>query len=697
MSSTTATSSRWQALSRCVHPLVHPLVVFAAMLVLYALTMPRTITLEDAGLFQMVCHLGGISHPPGYPLFTLLCQGIVRVPNVVNGNLVSAVFGALAVAMLYEVAWAIRPDRTFAYTASLAWGLTTTFWSQAIIIEVYTLAALLFMVCWWLTFRFVKTRNRRYWFALCLCYGLSLSNHWPLMLLSTMGIVATAWPALSDLLRRCRSPTFLAASLGLFILGLMPYVSLVLNPDPRIAVFGGIHSFDGFLHYVARAEYADSNSAAGLTDKIQYAGWLLRLSFTQLGIVGAPLVLLGLVDSFRTLRRSSATALVLVFLGSTYVLLMLLNFEYSAFFRAVWRPYPIVAFAAIAIWFALGVSLVAGVVRGIAGWIGWLVAPAALLAALMVNFPAMDRSDSHLVDDYLRTVLTTLPRDAVLFVQGDNETGPIGFLHYVEGVRPDVEVRDWDDLVFDNRLASPFASEKAQLRQFKAFIAATPRPVFLMDDTVSPRIDYGAYYQIQAKGADGYRFLPEFGVLVDMLVKVDRHGLVTDLHEQHFVFERLLQFSKQYVGYSLAHSHEPIAADIMSRLNELQRTFPGKLITMQQLVPLAADRQQKQLLLKLAAGAERQMPDFATPQSLAVFYELYGRVELMAPMDTMLAEKYFKKSIDAYPVRANTSICRLQALYRREGKANLERAITSRFAGLACGSPSGKKGHKNAS
>ena len=664
--------------------LLHPLLVFAAMLALYARTMPRTITLEDAGLFQMVCHLGGISHPPGYPLFTLLCNAAVQYPNAINGNLVSAVFGAMAVAVLHEVAFIIRRDRQFAYVASLAWGLTTTFWSQSIIIEVYTLAALVFMVCWWLTFTFEKTRDVRFWYALCFTYGLALSDHWPLTILSSLTIVATLWPALPDLLRRAKSPRFVAATLGCLLLGLIPYISLVINPDPKIAVFGGIHSVKGFIHYIARSEYSDSNPAAGIRDKLLYAEWLFRHMLWQLGPVALPFILLGIVESFRRLRMSVAVALVCLFLGSTYLLLMLLNFEYSPFFKATFRPYPIIAVAALAIWFALGVSTTAAFVGRFAESGRLLVAPAILLTGLFYNFPDMDRSHSHLVDDYMRTLLTSLPKDAVLFVQGDNDTGPIGFLHYVEGVRPDVEVREWNDLVFDNRLVSPFTSDDEQMEKNKAFVVASKRPVFTVEDDMSPHINYGGYFEVTPGGQDGYRFIPEFGALVDMLVDVYRDKLVTDLHEKHFVFQRLIQFSKQYVDYGLAHAGQPMPPEINRRLMELENIFPGKLITLQRLVPIQSKPGQKKVLIDLAAQAERQLPEFATPQSLAVFYELYGRIELLAPANPALAERYFRKSIEAYPIRENTSICRLKKLYAQTGQPGRMKQINPRLAGVKC-------------
>ena len=49
-------------------------------LALYAATLPRTVVLEDDGLFLMAgVHLG-VAHPPGYPLYTLIVHLFTRLP-----------------------------------------------------------------------------------------------------------------------------------------------------------------------------------------------------------------------------------------------------------------------------------------------------------------------------------------------------------------------------------------------------------------------------------------------------------------------------------------------------------------------------------------------------------------------------------------------------------------------------------------
>ena len=247
--------------------------------VAYALTMPRTITLEDAGLFQMVCHLGGISHPPGYPLFTMLCQQMVWGETVVPGYAVSAVFALGAVAMLFLIARELSLSVVVATTAAAAYGISITFWSQAIIIEVYSLAALLFLTAWWLLLRFLATGNHYYALCLALVVGLGLSNHWPIFVSSCLGFLPLLIRDASLVLSKLRSPVFLLGVVSCFALGLTPYLQLFVISDPEIAVFGAM---EDPLKYVSRSYYRDEWQGVLLTDKLLFARWLLTETLTQI-------------------------------------------------------------------------------------------------------------------------------------------------------------------------------------------------------------------------------------------------------------------------------------------------------------------------------------------------------------------------------------------------------------------------------
>src|SRR5258706_2612730 len=58
----------------------HLVVVFVALFSVYAYSAPRTVALEDDGLFIMSSYFLGIDHPPGYPLHTLLGRLFTLLP-----------------------------------------------------------------------------------------------------------------------------------------------------------------------------------------------------------------------------------------------------------------------------------------------------------------------------------------------------------------------------------------------------------------------------------------------------------------------------------------------------------------------------------------------------------------------------------------------------------------------------------------
>jgi len=67
--------------------------------------------------------------------------------------------------------------------------------------------------------------------------------------------------------------------------------------------------------------------------------------------------------------------------------------------------------------------VVGGAVLGV-GLLGFIVP---------MNWSANDRSEDRFADTHGRMLLESLAPDAVLFVYGDAETGPLGYLNRVEG------------------------------------------------------------------------------------------------------------------------------------------------------------------------------------------------------------------------------------------------------------------------
>jgi hypothetical protein len=72
--------------------------------ILYFITCSPTVNFTDSGELITVAWTGGIAHPPGYPLYTLLGSAFVHLPfgdPAWRLNILSALFAALAISLFY--------------------------------------------------------------------------------------------------------------------------------------------------------------------------------------------------------------------------------------------------------------------------------------------------------------------------------------------------------------------------------------------------------------------------------------------------------------------------------------------------------------------------------------------------------------------------------------------------------------------
>ena len=275
------------------------LLVSASLLLAYWLTMPKVVTFEDSGLFLQVCHFNGIAHPPGYPLFTLLCVPWFWLPvdPVILGNSLSAVFAALTCIVVYFILKQLGVHRFIAAVTCILLGLSRDFWSQAIIVEVYSLNTLLVSLELYLAICFANKPQKWHLFTMSFILGLGLSNHWPIVLLSFPGLALVCLARMEDLGKVLRSPANCLICLLLLVFGLVPYLSLFLKSDPIFSYSGPITTVAEFIAYFTREAYqgVDQSATADMMDKIQFVSWLATQSLLQFGYGFALVSLVGLV------------------------------------------------------------------------------------------------------------------------------------------------------------------------------------------------------------------------------------------------------------------------------------------------------------------------------------------------------------------------------------------------------------------
>jgi hypothetical protein len=160
---------------------------FTGALGLYIRTLTPGLLYGDSGEFQTLACLLGHTHPTGYPVYLVLAKLATFLPYgdvAYRVNLFSALMGALTVTGVYLSGRLLMRYHALPLIGAVALAVSQTFWSQAIIAEVYTLGAaflilIVLALLWW-------DHHENSWalFLAGLLGGLSLGVHMSVALLT---------------------------------------------------------------------------------------------------------------------------------------------------------------------------------------------------------------------------------------------------------------------------------------------------------------------------------------------------------------------------------------------------------------------------------------------------------------------------------------------------------------------------------
>src|SRR4051794_845275 len=279
-------------------------------LVVYCRTLYPAITWGDSPELTAAAYQAGVPHPTGYPLYMLLSHSLLRLfplgSVAYRMNLLSAICAAGAVALTYFLGWRIARSRLAGVTAALMLAFSATFWSQAVLAEVYAFEMLLITAVLGVVIRWEESEDRRWLWAAATLYGLCFTHHLMSVLLAPgLLFFALTSPRRSQFLRE------LPRTLPLFLLPLLLYLYLprAATRDPAMN-WGDPRSWHNFLAHVTGREYQarmfDLNSLQHRQLLQKYVGGsgesgFLWTQFTPQILWLAPLGLWRLVRSHRRL------------------------------------------------------------------------------------------------------------------------------------------------------------------------------------------------------------------------------------------------------------------------------------------------------------------------------------------------------------------------------------------------------------
>jgi hypothetical protein len=431
-----------------------PAALFAGTLAVYVRTLrPSFGWLDTSELITAAYHLG-VGHNPGYPTFMIVGHLFSWLPIgtvAYRLNLMAAVMGALAIVLLYLVCLRVTRNRIASALAALTLAFSYTLWDLTTEAEVYTLHACLMLGAILALLRWRDEGRDRDLYLGWLVVGVSMGNH----ALTALVIPALALLMLLERGGRQLWPRRIRGCAGAFLAGAAVYLYVPLramaNPPPEVNNPHTLRAFWQLLSAPGCRPLMFSMSAGEVA--LRTLGFARR-TVRELGPFGIGPALLGVSLAMRADAKLTAALLLLLGIDVFYAVNYNIFDIYSYFLPA---------YLVLAVFLAMGLErIIAWGARALL-WLQrgiekGLTTPrrTALVTALLMylpvwgfsaNFRLVDASQDRGAEDFARNTFAVVERGAVII--GDWwSIAPLGYLKYVEGLRPDVTLSvalsSWD-------------------------------------------------------------------------------------------------------------------------------------------------------------------------------------------------------------------------------------------------------------
>ncbi|MGH9856583.1 MAG: protein O-mannosyl-transferase family, partial [Acidobacteriota bacterium] len=313
--------------------------------------------------------------------------------------------------------------RFAAVTVALLFAFSQTFWSQAVIAEVYTLNALILICIFYLLIRW--ERDGALW-PVALCAGLGLTVH-PLQALFFPGwiyfIYRSPRRANIDYEQIKKSIAVFAAALCLHF-----YPLLRSKANPPLD-WGNPENLKNWIAYITAAQYRDRMFSVPFSTVLENAGQGFRLLLNQL----TPWLILLPIAGATVLLKKQKRLFIVTLLPAVLTFLYAINYDIPWEIDVYYIPIVLVSTL----------------------WILWLLSlipqkfsyALPLLAAipLILNFHHNDRSKNTIALDYGIDLLSTAPEKSALILPQTDAAFTVLYLTAAEQKRNDLSVWVYTD------------------------------------------------------------------------------------------------------------------------------------------------------------------------------------------------------------------------------------------------------------
>nr|XP_058915480.1 transmembrane protein 260 isoform X2 [Kogia breviceps] len=380
--------------------------VFAAVAAVFTLTLPPSVPGGDSGELITAAHELGVAHPPGYPLFTLVAKlAIILFPFgsvAYRVNLLCGLFGAVAAALLFFTVFRLSGSYAGGILAAGVFSFSRLTWQWSIAAEVFSLNNLFVGLLMALTVHFEEatTAQERSKIAKigAFCCGLSLCNQHTVVV---------------------------------YVLCIIPWILFRL------------------LKEKAKSEIGSSMSEILLSQVTNMR--------TQLSLNIQALAVWANICLVRKDRQNSS--LVWLFTGMFCIYSLFFawraNLDISKpLFMGVVERFWMQSNAVVAVLAGIGLAALVSESNRVLNTNGlqcleWLSATLFVIYQIYSNYSICDQRTNYVIDKFAKNLLASMPHDAIILLRGDLPGNSLRYMHYCEGLRPDISLVDQEMMTYE--------------------------------------------------------------------------------------------------------------------------------------------------------------------------------------------------------------------------------------------------------